>query len=47
MATQFTKIENGGFGDKNNDWAFPFVFQDRLILGVSNIESGGRDLGVR
>jgi hypothetical protein len=38
--TEFTKIENGG--DKNNDWASPFVFQDRLILGVSNGESGGQ-----
>ncbi len=38
--TQFAQIEKGGLGDKANNWAYPYVFQDRLILGLYNGETG-------
>jgi hypothetical protein len=38
----FTQIEEGGFGDKDNATAEPFVLGDRLVLGVNNSTTGAQ-----
>jgi hypothetical protein len=39
---RFAQIEKGGFGDAGNVWANGFVFNNRLIVGVSGAASGAQ-----